>query len=104
MSVSLGFPLAAAIAAQHGTLSNVAGTGIKGFSGDGGPANEAQLNDPTGLTMAKDRSIYICDTGNHRVRRVAPDGKISTVAGTGEPGWSGDGGAATAAKLSRIGE
>src|SRR5438093_6502178 len=75
-------------AADHLTISSFAGTGVKGFSGDGGPAAEAQLNSPTGVARGPDGSLYICDTGNHRLRKVTPDGNITTVAGTGLSGWS----------------
>jgi len=91
---SLVFP------AERSFISNFAGTGVPGFSGDGGPATEARLNGPTGIARGPDGGLYICDTGNHRLRIVASDGKIMTVAGTGESGWSGDGGPATAARLS----
>jgi streptogramin lyase len=87
------------VIAAGAAISNFAGTGVKGFSGDGGPANEAQLNDPTGISRGPDGALYICDAGNHRIRKVTPDGRIETIAGTGERGWSGDGGPATAAKL-----
>ncbi len=97
----LGCWLASAslLSAQQPVISTFAGTGEKGFSGDGGPAAAAQLNDPTGIARGPDGALYICDTGNHRIRRVTRDGQIMTVAGTGEKGWSGDGGPATAAKL-----
>ena len=88
-----------ASAAPSPTISNFAGNGTKGYSGDGGPATEAQLNFPTGISRGPDGALYICDTGNHRVRKVARDGIITTIAGTGVGGWSGDGGPATAAKL-----
>src|SRR6185436_18488052 len=90
--------LFAAVAAES-SISNFAGTGEKGFGGDGGSATKAQLNFPTGIARGPDGALYICDTLNHRIRKVTRDGKISTVAGTGNPGWSGDGGPATAAKL-----
>jgi streptogramin lyase len=80
-------------------LQNFAGNGTKGAAGDGGLATAAQLADPGGIARGPDGALYICDTANHRIRKVAPDGKISTIAGTGEKGWSGDGGPATAAKL-----
>jgi streptogramin lyase len=86
-------------AAAPARLATVAGSGSKGFGGDGGPATEAQLSDPSGITRGPDGSLYICDTANHRIRKVTPDGRIATLAGTGEKGWSGDGGPATAAKL-----
>lgn len=82
-----------------GMATTIAGTGAPGFSGDGGPAPLAQLNYPEGLAIAPDGSLYIADNGNNRVRRVAPDGIISTVAGTGVGGYSGDGGLATQAQL-----
>jgi len=88
-----------ALTARSASIATVAGTGEKGFSGDGGPAAKAQLNNPYGLTRGPDGALYICDMGNHRVRRIASDGTISTVAGTGQPGYSGDGGPALAAEL-----
>jgi len=90
--------VAVAVAAET-SISNFAGTGVKGFSGDGEPATEAQLNFPTGIARGPDGGLYICDTLNHRIRKVSRDGKINTIAGTGDPGWSGDGGPAMAAKL-----
>ena len=80
-------------------IHTIAGTGVKGFAGDGGPADKAQLNNPFGVARGPDGALYICDTDNHRIRKIAPDGKISTIAGTGERGWSGDGGPALQAKL-----
>ncbi|HTG37077.1 MAG TPA: DNRLRE domain-containing protein [Thermoanaerobaculia bacterium] len=65
-------------------LVNVAGTGNFGGGGDGGPARRGELAFPWGISRASDGSLYIADTGNHRIRRVAPDGTLSTVAGTGE--------------------
>lgn len=77
----------------------VAGTGQAGFSGDGGPAAQATLNHPYGPAVDAAGAIYVPDFGNHRVRRIGPDGMITTVAGTGQAGFSGDGGPATAAML-----
>lgn len=77
----------------------IAGTGQKGFSGDGSPAIQAQINNPYGLVRGPDKAIYICDMDNHRIRRIAPDGRISTIAGTGARGYSGDGGSALQAQL-----
>lgn len=82
-----------------GSQAVVAGTGEPGDSGDGGPASQAQLNRPEGLAVDGDGALYIADRDNHRVRRVDADGTISTVAGTGEPGVSGDGVPATDAVL-----
>ncbi|HEX2204525.1 MAG TPA: hypothetical protein VHG91_14535, partial [Longimicrobium sp.] len=67
--------------------------------GDGGPADQALLSSPYGVDVAKDGSVYIADSGHNRIRRVTPDGIITTVAGTGTYGFSGDGGAATLARL-----
>src|SRR3954453_2032681 len=84
--------------APDGTIATVAGTGPAGFSGDGGPAPAAQLNFPAGVVADGD-GFLIADANNQRVRLVMPDGTITTVAGTGTAGFSGDGGPATAAKL-----
>src|SRR5436309_694994 len=88
-----------AMLAGERQISNLAGTGVKGFAGDGGPATEARLSGPTGVARGPDGALYICDTDNHRIRKVTREGTITTIAGTGEAGWSGDGGPATAAKL-----
>jgi len=85
--------------APDGIINTVVGTGIQGFSGDGGPADQARLNNPTGIALSPDGSLYIADASNSRIRRVAPDGLISTIAGTGIQGFSGDGGPADQAKL-----
>ncbi len=82
-----------------GMISTVAGDGTAGYGGDGGPALEAQLRSPEGVALDAAGNLYISDTGNHRIRRVAPDGTIQTVAGTGAPGWGGDGGPALFAEL-----
>jgi sugar lactone lactonase YvrE len=88
----------------NGIISTMAGTGSAGFSGDGGPATAAQLNAPGGLALDSVGSLYIADTGNRRVRKVASDGCISTVAGAGESGFGGNGGPAVEAKLGSIGK
>ena len=82
-----------------GTISTVAGTGESGFSGDNGPAVAAQLDFPLGVAVDSAGNLYIADSLNHRIRRVDPSGTISTVAGTGESGFSGDDGAATEAQI-----
>jgi YD repeat-containing protein len=87
--------------APDGTQSVVAGNGIEGFSGDNGPATQAMLGDPTGVAFAPDGSLYIAEQSNFRVRRVAPNGIITTVAGTGVAGFSGDNGPATQAQLTK---
>ena len=82
-----------------GTITTVAGTGRPGYGGDGGPATDARLSDPKGVAVDGRGLLYIADTGNSRVRRVDASGSISTVAGNGEVGAAGDGGAATAAQV-----
>ncbi|MEU5996783.1 RICIN domain-containing protein [Streptomyces sp. NPDC047197] len=84
-----------------GKISTVAGTGIKGSGGDGGPATAAQLNTPRGVAVDDAGVLYVADYDNFRVRKITTDGKISTVAGTGKAGFSGDGGPSTAAQLKR---
>ena len=81
------------------SIHTIAGDGQAGYSGDGGPATEAQIKGPFGVLKGPDGGLYICDTYNHVIRRVDPNGKISTVAGTGQKGYSGDGGPATQARL-----
>jgi hypothetical protein len=83
------------------TISTVAGNGVAGYSGDGGPATSAELNNPYGVAVDAAGNIYIADTLNNRVRKVTPNGTITTVAGTGAVGFSGDGGPATSARLNR---
>jgi hypothetical protein len=84
--------------AATGRIETVAGTGEAGFSGDGGPATEARLRWPMGVALDADGALLIADTDNHRVRRVAPDGTIATIAGSTR-GDDGDGGPATDAHL-----
>ena len=91
-----------AACAGPGTICSIAGNGEPGFSGDGGPAVEAQLYNPVDVEVAPDGSLYIADTYNSCIRKVGPDGTISTVAGIcGSPGFNGDGGTATEALLDR---
>ncbi len=87
------------VSAQN-IITTVAGSATSGFSGDGGLATAASLALPEGVAPTPDGGILIADTGNERVREVAPDGTISTRAGTGTLGFSGDGGAPTLAQLS----
>ena len=95
-----------------GSVTTIAGIGVAGFSGDGGPATAAQLYGPSAVAIASDGTVYIADSGNNRVRKVALDGTISTIAGTGSSlgniffpptfrtcAFSGDGGLATNANL-----
>jgi sugar lactone lactonase YvrE len=83
----------------RGLIVTVAGTGSPGFDGDGGPAVFARLNHPGGLAADRLGNLYIADSDNNRIRRVDPTGIITTVAGTGEAGFGGDGGPATSARL-----
>jgi poly(3-hydroxybutyrate) depolymerase/sugar lactone lactonase YvrE len=85
--------------AGDGTLAIAAGTGVAGFAGDGGRAVAAQLNAPWSLAVDQRGNLYIADAANHRVRKVAADGTIMTVAGAGSAGFSGDGGPAVGAQL-----
>jgi sugar lactone lactonase YvrE len=82
-----------------GNVITVAGTGIIGYTGDGGPATAAQLAHPFGVAVDDAANIYIADRFNHCIRKVAADGTIATIAGSGTAGFSGDGGQATAAIL-----
>lgn len=84
---------------DQGMIYNFAGSGSAGYSGDNGPAAEAQLRGPSGLAKDGSGNLYIADTLNHCIRKVDPRGIITTIAGTGTYGFSGDGGPATAAQL-----
>ncbi len=72
-----------------GTITTVAGNGTAGFGGEGGPATEASLNTPHGIFVMLSGEILVCDTRNHRLRRIALDGTIVTVAGTGSDDFFG---------------
>ena len=85
-----------------GTATRVAGTSRRAFSGDGGPAVNAALNDPRGLALDRNGNLFIADHGNRRIRKIAPNGVISTIAGTGIDGYSGDGGPATSAQIGYV--
>jgi len=82
-----------------GVITTVAGDGTAGYGGDGGAATAAKLNFPGGVAFDSSGIIYIADAVNNRIRAIAPGGIITTVAGDGTAGYSGDGGAATAARL-----
>jgi len=86
-------------AAERTSISTVAGTGQRGYSGDGGSASQAQVNNPYGVAIGPGGALYVCDTDNHVVRKVSRDGTIATVAGNGKRGYSGDGQKATEASL-----
>ena len=82
-----------------GTITTIAGTGVLGNSGDGGAATSAQLYNPIAVSVDIYGNVYIADYGNHKIRMVSSTGIITTIAGTGTVGNSGDGGAATSAQL-----
>ena len=82
-----------------GVITTVAGNGASGYGGDGGPAVNAQLACPHGIAVDASGTLYIADTDNHRLRKVGPDGTISTIAGNGVHGFAGDGGPALNAQL-----
>jgi sugar lactone lactonase YvrE len=85
----------------HGwNLTTVAGTGVAGYSGDGGPATAAELNQPAGVAIDAAGNLYIADSLNARIRKVGLNGIITTIAGTGTAGYSGEGGPAASAALS----
>jgi sugar lactone lactonase YvrE len=88
------------ITASTGIITTVAGTGTSGYSGDNGPAANAQLSLPASIAIDAAGNILICDQGNHRIRKVTPGGNITTVVGTGTLGFAGDGGPAISAQLS----
>ena len=83
----------------NGIITTVAGTGARGYNGDNMPGNKAQLNNPWRVTVDPAGNLYIADSGNDRIRKLAPNGIITTIAGSGRDGYSGDGGAATSATL-----
>lgn len=82
-----------------GKITTIAGNGIQGFSGDGGPATAASLNTPIAVAVDASGNVFVSDSGNVRIRKIAPDGTITTFAGNGTEGYSGDGGPATRASL-----
>ncbi len=95
----LGLLVAWPAGAQQYIITTVAGNGVQGYSGDGGPATSAQLNTATGVVVDSAGNIFIADKDNHRIRVAAGTGIITTVAGSGTSGYSGDGAAPTNARL-----
>lgn len=82
-----------------GIITTFAGIGVAGYSGDGGPATNAKLNNPWGLAFDAADNLYVSDPGNGRIRKITPSGIISTYAGNGTRGYSGDGGPANLAQM-----
>ena len=80
-------------------IESVAGTGQRGYSGDGGSARSAMLYEPSHVSVDGAGSVYVADTLNNRIRRIDASGVVNTIAGTGAPGFGGDGGPATAAAV-----
>ncbi|MDB6133072.1 MAG: vgb 3 [Verrucomicrobiales bacterium] len=80
-------------------IHTIAGTGKEGTTGDGGPALQAGLNNPFGITRGPDGLLYFCEYGGHVIRRIEGNGRITALAGTGQPGYAGDGGPALKAQL-----
>jgi sugar lactone lactonase YvrE len=83
----------------RGGMSILAGTGAPGFAGDGGPASAARVNTPGGLAVDEQGNLYVSDTGNNRIRMIAPDGTIHTIAGNGMADFADDAGPALSASL-----
>jgi uncharacterized protein (TIGR03437 family) len=96
---AIGWLVALPCYAQTYTISTIAGNGSIGSLGDGGPGQGASLSNPSGVAVDSAGNIYIADSNNYKIRRVSPDGTITTFAGTGQPGFLGDGGPATAAEF-----
>ena len=89
--------------APNGTITTEVGSGIVGYSGDGGPPTAATLNSPHELRFDAQGNLFIADTGNHAVRKLdRKSGILTTYAGTGQSGYSGDGGPATSATFRQV--
>ena len=84
---------------DDGMARRIVGVGRRGFAGDGGPAVDAEINSSNHLVVDAEGNLFIADTGNHRIRKVSTDGIITTIAGTGTVGFSGDGGPAVDASF-----
>lgn len=102
MRKAIALLLLSGIGAVAGDAVTIAGTGKMGYSGDGGPGKQAQVNNPYGLVIGPDKALYICDIDNHVIRRLdMKTNVITTVAGNGKKGYSGDGGPAKQASLNQ---
>nr|MBC8284777.1 hypothetical protein [Nitrospinota bacterium] len=86
---------------SRGIITTIAGTGTEGFSGDGGPATQAQLNHPSGIAFDGKGNLFFSDRSNERIRMIDSNGKISTYAGNGKEGFKGDSGPALQASLDK---
>ena len=95
----LGLGLALTAGAAEWVVTTVAGTGTAGFSGDGGPAVAAQIDNPFGVARGPDGALWFCEYSGQRIRRIARDGTIGTMAGSGARGYGGDDGPARAASF-----
>jgi streptogramin lyase len=91
--------LTVSASAAEWTISTFAGTGKQGFSGDGGQATSAQIDNPFGLVRGPDGALWFCEYTGQRIRKVNADGTIQTMAGNGKKGYSGDGGPALEASF-----
>ena len=92
--IALSFVLCLHATASDWTISTFAGNGEKGFSGDEGPATSAKMDNPFGVVRGPDGALWYCEYTGQRIRKVTPDGKIHTIAGNGQKGYTGDGGPA----------
>ena len=92
--LALIVPAASAAASPGWLIESVAGNGRQGFGGDGGPAKAATLDNPFGVVRGPDGNIWFCEYGGQRVCKVTADGKLHVVAGSGQKGYTGDGGPA----------
>lgn len=101
LSFALLLTLSPYLTASTWTISTVAGTGVRGFSGDGGPATAAQINDPFGVVRGPDGALWFCEYSGQRIRKITRDGIITTVAGNGQVGYAGDSGPALQASFNK---
>jgi len=93
--------LAHSLVAAERRIETVAGTGKQGFAGDGGPALKAELDNPFGVVRGPDGDLWFCEYTGQRIRKITRDGRVETIAGTGEVGYGGDGGPANLATFNR---